>query len=190
DLNKIGKPLDKSEWEMSPPTVNAYYNPQMNNINFPAGILQPPYFDRSMDDAVNYGAIGSIIGHELTHGFDDQGRQFDADGNLKNWWTPDDEKNYNARAALIEKQFSGYIAVDMLHVNGKLTMDENIADLGGLKIAFLALQKSLQGKPRPLNLDGYTLEQRFFLAFAQGRRRNTRPEAVRLQFATDPRSPP
>ena len=190
NLKKIGKPIDRAEWGITAPTVDAYYNPNFNEIVFPAGILQPPYFDARADDATNYGSIGSIIGHELTHGFDDQGRQFDADGNLKNWWTPDDEKNYNARAALIEKQFSGYIAVDMLHVNGKLTMDENIADLGGLKIAYLALQKSLQGKPRPLNLDGYTLEQRFFLAFAQGRRRNTRPEAVRLQIATDPHSPP
>ena len=189
NLKKIGKPIDRTEWGMTPPTVDAYYNPNFNEIVFPAGILQPPFFDAHADDAVNYGGIGSIIGHELTHGFDDQGRQFDADGNLKNWWTAEDEKNYNARAALIEKQYSGYIAIDMLRINGKLTMGENIADLGGLKIAYLALQKSLEGKPRPPKIDGFTPEQRFFLAFAQGWRRNMRPEAVRLQIATDPHSP-
>ena len=189
NLKKIGKPIDRTEWGMTPPTVDAYYNPNFNEIVFPAGILQPPFFDARADDAVNYGGIGSIIGHELTHGFDDQGRQFDADGNLKNWWTTEDEKNYSARASLIETQYSGYIAIDMLHINGKLTMGENIADLGGLKIAYLALQKSLEGKPRPPKIDGYTPEQRFFLAFAQGWRRNTRPEAVRLQIATDPHSP-
>jgi putative endopeptidase len=190
NLKKIGKPIDRTEWGITTPTVDAYYNPNFNEIVFPAGILQPPFFDPNADDATNYGAIGSVIGHELTHGFDDQGRQFDADGNLKNWWTPEDEKNYNARAALMEKQYSGYIAVDTLHINGKLTMGENIADLGGLKIAYLALQKSLEGKPRPARIDEYTAEQRFFLAFAQGWRRNTRPERLRLQIATDPHSPP
>ncbi len=189
NLKKIGQPIDRTEWGMTPPTVDAYYNPNFNEIVFPAGILQPPFFDAKADDATNYGAIGSVIGHELTHGFDDQGRQFDADGNLKSWWTPEDEKNYGARAALIEKQYSGYIAVDMLKINGKLTMGENIADLGGLKIAYLALQKSLEGKPPPSKIGGYTAEQRFFLAFAQGWRRNMRPEAVRLQIATDPHSP-
>jgi putative endopeptidase len=190
NLKKIGQPIDRAEWGMTPPTVDAYYNPNFNEIVFPAGILQPPFFDPQADDATNYGGVGSVIGHELTHGFDDQGRQFDADGNLKNWWTPEDEKNYNTRAALIEKQYSDYIAIDMLHINGKLTMGENIADLGGLKIAYLAFQKSLEGKPRPPMIDGYTPEQRFFLAFAQGWRRNTRPEAVRLMIATDPHSPP
>jgi putative endopeptidase len=190
NLKKIGKPVDRAEWGITPPTVDAYYNPNFNEIVFPAGILQPPFFDPDADDAANYGGIGSVIGHELTHGFDDQGRQFDADGNLKNWWTPDDEKNYNARAALMEKQYSDYIAIDALHINGKLTMGENIADLGGLKIAYLAFQKSLEGKPRPPEIDGYTPEQRFFLAFAQAWRRNTRPEAVRLMIATDPHSPP
>ncbi len=189
NLKKIGKPIDRTEWGMTPPTVDAYYNPNFNEIVFPAGILQPPFFDPKADDATNYGAIGSIIGHELTHGFDDQGRQFDADGNLKNWWTPEDEKNYNARAALMEKQYDDYVAIDTLHINGKLTMGENIADLGGLKIAYLALQKSLEGKPRPEKIDGYTAEQRFFLAFAQGWRRNMRPEMVRLLIATDPHSP-
>jgi putative endopeptidase len=189
NLRKIGKPIDRSEWGMTPPTVDAYYNPNFNEIVFPAGILQPPFFDPNADDATNYGAIGSVIGHELTHGFDDQGRQFDADGNLKNWWTSEDEKNYNARAELMEKQYSDYIAVDQLRINGKLTLGENLADLGGLRIAYLALQKSLEGKPRPEKIDGYTAEQRFFLAFAQGWRRNSRPEVVRLMVATDPHSP-
>ena len=189
NLKKIGKPIDRSEWGISTPTVDAYYNPNFNEIVFPAGILQPPFFDSKADDATNYGAIGSVIGHELTHGFDDQGRQFDADGNLKNWWTAEDEKNYNARASLIDKQYSDYIAVDTLHINGKLTMGENIADLGGLKIAYLALQKALVGRPRPAKIDGYTPEQRFFLAFAQSWRRNTRPEMERLMIATDPHSP-
>lgn len=189
NLKKIGKPIDRAEWGVTTPTVDAYYDASFNEIVFPAGILQPPYFDAKADDATNYGGIGSIIGHELTHGFDDQGRHFDAAGNLKNWWTAEDERNYNTRAALIEKQFSNYIAMDTLRVNGKLTMGENIADLGGLKIAYLALQKSLEGKPRPPTIDGYTPEQRFFLAFAQKWRRNTRPEALRLQIATDPHSP-
>ena len=190
NLKKIGKPIDRTEWGITAPTVDAYYNPNFNEIVFPAGILQPPFFNPDADAASNYGGIGSVIGHELTHGFDDEGHQFDADGNLKNWWTPDDEKNYKARAALIEKQYSDYIALDDLHINGKLTMGENIADLGGLKIAYLAFQKSLEGKPRPPKIDGYTAEQRFFLAFAQAWRRNTRPEAVRLMIATDPHSPP
>jgi putative endopeptidase len=175
---------------MTPPTVDAYFNPNFNEIVFPAGILQYPFFDPAADDALNYGAIGTVIGHELTHGFDDQGRQFDAEGNLKNWWTADDEKNYNARASLVEKQFDQFIGIDDIHINGKLTLGENIADLGGLKIAYLALQKALEGKPRPANIDGFTPEQRFFIAFAQGWRRNSRPELVRLMLATDPHSPP
>ena len=189
NLKKIGKPIDRTEWGITTPTVDAYYNPNFNEIVFPAGILQPPFFDPKADDAINYGAIGSIIGHELTHGFDDQGRQFDADGNLKNWWTADDEKNYNGRAALIDKQYSDYVPIETLHINGKLTMGENIADLGGLKIAYLALQKALAGKPTPATIDGFTPEQRFFLAFAQSWRRNTRPEMVRQLIVTDPHSP-
>jgi putative endopeptidase len=189
NLKKIGKPIDRTEWGITTPTVDAYYNPNFNEIVFPAGILQPPFFDPKADDAMNYGAIGSIIGHELTHGFDDQGRQFDADGNLKNWWTAEDERNYNARAALIDKQYSDYVPIEALHINGKLTMGENIADLGGLKIAYLALQKALEGKPRPEKIDGFTPEQRFFLAFAQSWRRNTRPEMVRQLIVTDPHSP-
>jgi putative endopeptidase len=190
NINKIGKPVDRTEWSITTPTVDAYYNPNFNEIVFPAGILQPPFFDPTADDATNYGGVGSVIGHELTHGFDDQGRQFDAEGNLKDWWTAEDQKNYNQRAAIVEAQFNEYIPIEDLHINGKLTLGENIADLGGLKIAYLAFQKSLEGKPRPPVIDGFTPEQRFFLAFAQNWRRNTRPEALRLLIATDPHSPP
>jgi putative endopeptidase len=190
NLNKIGKPVDKTEWSITTPTVDAYYNPNFNEIVFPAGILQPPFFDPTADDAVNYGGVGAIIGHELTHGFDDQGRQFDAEGNLKDWWTAEDAKNYNARASIVETQYNEYVPLESLHVNGKLTLGENIADLGGLKIAYLAYQKSLEGKPRPAAIDGFTPEQRFFLSFAQNWRRNTRPESVRLMLQGDPHSPP
>jgi putative endopeptidase len=189
DVSKIGKPVDRKEWGMTPPTVNAYYNPSLNEIVFPAGILQPPFFDPEADDAVNYGAIGAVIGHEMTHGFDDQGRQFDPKGNLSNWWTPDDEANFKARAALIAQQFDSYEPLPGTHINGELTLGENIADLGGVKIAYLALERSLAGKPRTL-IDGFTPEQRFFIAFAQIWRENMRPEAERLQLATDPHSPP
>jgi putative endopeptidase len=190
NLNKIGKPIDRTEWGITTPTVDAYYNPNFNEIVFPAGILQPPFFDPAADDATNYGGVGSVIGHELTHGFDDQGRQFDAEGNLRNWWTAEDEKNYNARAQIVETQYNEFIPLESLHINGKLTLGENIADLGGLKIAYLAFQKSLEGKPRPQPIDGFTPEQRFFLAFAQNWRRNTRPETLRLMLLSDPHSPP
>ncbi len=190
NLAKIGKPVDRSEWGITAPTVNAYYNTSFNEIVFPAGILQPPFFDPQADDAYNYGAIGAVIGHELTHGFDDEGHQFDADGNLKSWWTAQDEKNYAARAEKIEKQFSAYIAVDAEHVNGKLTLGENIADLGGLKIAYLAWRKANAGKPDAPDAAGFTPEQRLFLGFAQSWRRNSRPEVLRLLIATDPHSPP
>ena len=190
NLNKIGKPVDRTEWGMTPTTVDAYYNPNYNEIVFPAAILQPPFFDVNADDATLYGGIGTIIGHELTHGFDDQGRQFDAEGNLKDWWTPQDEKNYDARAAVVEKQFDNYVAIDTLHINGKLTLGENIADLGGVKISYLAFKKSLEGKPQPAAIDGYTAEQRFFLAYAQTWKRLTRPESVRLMLSSDPHSPP
>jgi len=186
DLNKVGKPVDRSEWEMSPPTVNAYYNPQMNEIVFPAGILQPPFFDFQADDALNYGAMGSIIGHEMTHGFDDEGSQFDGQGNLKNWWTPDDQKNFEARGACIAKQFDGFAVEDKLHENGKLVEGESIADLGGLVIAYAAYEKSLQGKPRPQNMDGFTPEQRFFLGFAHSWAENLRPEYARMLTNVDP----
>jgi putative endopeptidase len=188
DLAKLGKPIDRNEWGMTPPTVNAYYSPTMNEMVFPAGVLQPPLFDVDADDASNYGNTGATIGHELTHGFDDEGRQYDADGNLKSWWTAQDEKNFLARSAMIEKQFDQYTPIDEIHINGKLTAGENIADLGGLKIAYRALQKALEGK-HPEPIDGLTAEQRFFVAFAQSYRENIRPERLRLQLATDPHSP-
>jgi len=190
NLAKIGHAVDRAEWGITPPTVDAYYNPSFNEIVFPAGILQPPFFDAGADDASNYGGIGAVIGHELTHGFDDQGRQFDARGNLKPWWTPEDEKRYNERAAVVEKQFSGYVPIESLHINGKLTMGENIADLGGVKIAYLAFHKALARHPAPRVTDGFTPDQRFFIAYAQGWRRNQRPENIRLMLATDPHSPP
>jgi predicted metalloendopeptidase len=190
DLGKIGKPVDRGEWEMTPPTVNAYYNPNLNEIVFPAGILQPPFFDAAADDAVNYGAIGMVIGHELTHGFDDQGRKYDAAGNLRDWWQPADERTYKERAALLAGQYGGYVAVDDLKVNGELTLGENIADLGGLKIAYLALEKTLRGKPPAPKVDGFTPEQRFFLSYAQVWRGLMRPEAMRLMVKTNPHSPP
>jgi len=187
ELGKIGKPLDKSEWEMSPPTVNAYYDPQMNNINFPAGILQPPFFDRGMDDAVNFGAIGMVIGHELTHGFDDHGRQFDAHGNLKDWWTPEDAKEFEKRAACIVEQYGGYAAVGDLKLNGKLTLGENVADNGGMRIAYRALMDMLgDGKAEPIG--GFTPAQRFFLGHAQVWCANISEEEARLRAQTDTHS--
>ncbi|MES2572324.1 MAG: M13 family metallopeptidase, partial [Verrucomicrobiota bacterium] len=156
-LAKIGKPIDKTEWHMTPPTVNAYYSPNRNEIVFPAGILQPPFFDAKADDAVNYGGIGAVIGHEMTHGFDDQGRQYDADGNLKNWWTDADLKRFKERSDAIVKQFDEYVAIDELRVIGSLTQGENIADLGGLKIAYDALEMALARKPaeeRQRKIDG------------------------------------
>jgi putative endopeptidase len=189
-LAKIGKPVDRGEWTMTPPTVNAYYNASRNEIVFPAGILQPPFFDPKADDAVNYGGIGMVIGHELTHGFDDSGRRFDAEGNLRDWWTPEDAKKFKERAALIAAQYDSYTILDNLHINGKLTLGENIADLGGLKIAYLALHKALKDKPAPPKTDGFTPEQRYFLAFAQLWRYKIRPAAARVRIATDPHSPP
>ena len=189
NLNKLGKPVDRAEWGMAAQIVNAYYNPQLNEIVFPAGILQPPFFDPKADDATNYGAIGMIIGHEITHGFDDEGRQFDADGNLKEWWKPEDAERYNARATVVEKQYDQYSGVDGLKLNGKLTLGENIADLGGLKIAYLALQKALANK-QVGPIDGMTPDQRFFISYAQGWRNLTRPEQERVYITTDPHSPP
>lgn len=186
-LAKIGKPVDKTEWGMTPPTVNAYYNALMAEIVFPAGILQPPYFDLNADDAVNYGAIGGVIGHEMSHGFDDQGRKFDLKGNMADWWTAEDAKNYMQRATCVEEQFSAFRAEEVeMNQNGKLVLGESIGDLGGLKIAWLAFQKSLEGKPRPADIDGFTAEQRFFLGWAQVWGRNQRPEAIRQQILTDP----
>jgi putative endopeptidase len=186
DLTKIGKPVDRTEWGMTPPTVNAYYNPKMNEIVFPAGILQPPFFDARADDAVNYGGIGAVIGHEMTHGFDDQGRKFDANGNLTNWWTDEDLKNYNQRAECVEKQFDNYEVMPGLRENGKLVLGESIADLGGLTIAYKAFEKTLEGKPRPPKIDGFTPEQLFFIAFAHIWAANDRPAFERLMVNTNP----
>ncbi len=188
-IHKIGKPVDKSEWLMSAPSVNAYYDPTTNTINFPAGILQPPFFDADADDAVNYGAIGVVIGHEMTHGFDDQGRQFDADGNLRDWWTAADAKNFTALAQGLITQYSAYEPLPNQRLSGSLTQGENIADIGGLKIAYLALEHSIQGKPR-VKIDGYTPEQRFFLAFAQAWHDKRQTAYAKIALATDPHSPP
>jgi len=186
---QIGRPTDRGEWRMTPPTVNAFYSPVHNTINFPAGILQPPFFDPSWDDAVNYGAIGAVIGHEMTHGFDDQGRKFDPRGNLRDWWTEDDAKAYRARSEKIEAQYAAYTVLDTMHLNGKLTLGENTADLGGLAIAFAAFQRELKAKGSPGLIEGFTPEQRFFLAYARIWRRVSRDEALRQQVLTDPHSP-
>ncbi len=186
-LDKVGKPVDRGEWGMTPRTNNAYYNPQMNDINFPAGILQPPYFDPQADDAVNYGEIGATIGHEMTHGFDDQGRQYDGQGNRRNWWTAQDTANFAQRAQGIVAQYSAYAPLPGLHLNGELTQGENIADIGGLKIAYLALEKALGNTPRT-KIDGFTPEQRFFIAYGQSWRTLERPEGVRVRLTSDPHS--
>jgi putative endopeptidase len=189
DLDKIGKPVDRTQWEMTPPTVNAYYNPSLNEIVFPAGVLQPPFFDAKADDAVNYGGIGMVIGHELTHGFDDQGRKFDSDGNLRDWWTAQDAETYKQRAQEIREQYSKYVPIDDLKINGEQTLGENIADLGGLKISFLAFKKTLKDKPAPAKIDGFTAEQRFFLSHAMLWRAAVRDEFLRRQVRTDYHSP-
>jgi predicted metalloendopeptidase len=189
-LTKIGKPVDRGEWGMTPPTVNAYYNPNRNEIVFPAGILQPPFFDPKADDAVNYGGIGAVIGHEMTHGFDDRGRQYDAVGNLRDWWSPESAKAYIERSKAIVGQYSGYEPLPGLHINGELTQGENIADIGGVKLAYMALQKALAKKSGASEkIDGFTPEQRFFLAFAQIWRNNQRDEDLKLRLNTDPHSP-
>ncbi len=188
DLAKIGKPLDRGEWGMTPPTVNAYFNAQMNDINFPAGVLQPPLYDPKMDDAPNYGNTGGTIGHELTHGFDDEGRLFDAKGNLKDWWTKDDAKAFEERAQCIVDQYSQYPIVDDIKINGKLTNGEDIADLGGLVLAWIAWKAETAGKnlePR----EGFSPEQRFFIGYAQWACENDRPENLRVKALTDPHSP-
>jgi len=186
DWSKVGKPVDRMEWIMSPPTVNAYYNPQINEIVFPAGILQPPFFDPEADDALNYGAMGSVIGHEMTHGFDDQGAKFGPTGNLANWWSDADLKAFQQRAQCVIDQFNGFEVEKGLNQNGKLVVGESIADLGGLVIAYAAFQKSMEGKPRPANVDGFTPEQRFFLGYARGWTNNIRPEFARLLVLGDP----
>jgi putative endopeptidase len=192
DRNKIGKPVDRSEWGMTPPTVNAYYDPTQNNINFPAGILQPPFFSNTASDAVNYGAIGAVVGHELTHGFDDEGRQFDADGNLRDWWTAEDEKRFKEKADCLVKEYSGFSPVPGLHINGELTLGENTADNGGVRLAYMALLDDLAKKGTPLTqkTGEYTEAQQFFLGYAQDWCENMRPEEVRLLTQTDPHSPP
>jgi endothelin-converting enzyme/putative endopeptidase len=188
DINKIGKPVNHGEWDISPPTVDAYYNPQMNDINFPAGVLQPPLYDAKMDDAPNYGDTGGTIGHELTHGFDDEGSQFDAHGNLKDWWTKEDREKFDARTRCVEDQYSGYVAVDDVHLNGTLTLGENVADLGGELLAYMAWKdKNKEAQLKPV--DGLTPEQRFFIGFAQWDCANDRPEDLRVRAMTDPHSP-
>jgi putative endopeptidase len=186
EMAKIGKPTDREEWGMTPPTVNAYYRSNNNEIVFPAGILQPPFYDPLRDDAMNYGGIGAVIGHELTHGFDDQGSKFDPAGNLVNWWTAEDLKNFQERGDCIAKQFDGYFVEPGLHENGKLVEGESIADLGGATIALAAFHKSLEGKPEPAPTGGFTPDQRFFLAFAHVWANNSRPEFKRLLVATNP----
>ncbi len=185
-LDKVGKPLDRTEWGMTPPTVNAYYRSSMNEIVFPAGILQPPFYDPKADDAFNYGGMGAVIGHEITHGFDDQGSKFDAKGNLKDWWSAEDLKNFKERSQCVSDQFDGYVVDGDLHENGKLVLGESIADLGGLTISYAAYEKSLQGKPRPADKDGFSPEQRFFLGWAQVWGANMRLENARLLTNTDP----
>jgi endothelin-converting enzyme/putative endopeptidase len=188
DWHKLGKPVDLNEWGMTPPTVNAYFNPQMNDINFPAGVLQPPLYDPKMDDAPNYGNTGATIGHELTHAFDDEGRQFDAKGNLRDWWTPADAKGFEERISCLRDQYAQVVVVDDLHINSKLTSGEDVADLGGTLLAYIAWKKQTEGmdlQPR----DGFTPDQRFFIGMAQWACSNERPENERLQVATDPHSP-
>lgn len=189
-LNKIGKPLDKREWQMTPPTVNAYYDPTENNINFPAGILQPPFYDFKADDAVNFGGIGAVIGHELTHGFDDQGALFDAEGNLKNWWTPADQKAFNERTECIVKEYDNFVAIDDVHVRGKLTLGENTADNGGLRIAHMALLSSIMASGKaPEKIDGFSPEQRLFLGWGQIWCQNQSEQIARLLAQTNEHSP-
>ncbi len=190
-IAKIGKPVDRADWGMTPQTVNAYYNPSMNEIVFPAAILQPPFFDAKADDALNYGGIGAVIGHEMSHGYDDQGSQFDAKGNFQNWWTDEDRQAFEARTDKLVRQFDDYVAIDGLHVKGKLTLGENIADLGGLNIAWDALQIALKAAPAEAaeKIDGFSEEQRFFLNWATVWRRNFQPAELKLRLNTDPHAP-
>ena len=187
-INKLGKPIDRSEWFMTPQTVNAYYNPVNNEIVFPAAILQPPFFHIDADDAVNYGGIGAVIGHELGHGFDDQGAKFDGDGNLRNWWTDADKVEFEKRGKQLVEQYNQYEPLPGLKVNGELTLGENIGDLGGLTVALRAYKLSLAGKEAPV-IDGFTGEQRFFLSWSQAWKIKMREEAARNQLMTDPHSP-
>ena len=188
NINKLGKPIDKTEWGMTAPTVNAYYSAQKNEIVFPAGILRLPFFDFKADDAINYGGIGAVIGHEMTHGFDDQGRQYDADGNLNDWWTKADADEFKKRADEVVKQYNAYTMLDTLHVNGRLTLGENLADLGGLSIAYEAFKNTKEGKGNK-KIDGFTPDQRFFLNWSQIWRNNILPEAAAQRILTDSHSP-
>ncbi|MFI5136788.1 MAG: M13 family metallopeptidase [Sphingobacteriales bacterium] len=187
-VSQINKPVDKTRWGMTPPTVNAYYNPVNNEIVFPAGILQFPFFDFGADDAVNYGGIGGVIGHEMTHGFDDEGRQYDADGTLRDWWTKDDADKFKTRADQVVAQYNAFTVVDTLHVNGRLTLGENLADLGGLNVAYAAFKKTKEGHSHK-KINGFTPDQRFFLAWAQVWRSSQRPESAAQRILTDPHSP-
>ena len=187
---RVGHAVDRTEWGMTPPTINAYYSPSMNEIVFPAGILQPPFFDANMDEAVNYGAIGVVIGHEITHGYDDQGRKYDANGNLNNWWTDDDAKQFEARTQKVVDEYNAFEPLPGLHVNGKLTLGENLADIGGISIAYDALERYLATNPQQRKLiDGFTPEQRFFISFSQIWRTNARDAEVRRLVTVDPHSP-
>jgi putative endopeptidase len=189
-INRPGSPVDTTEWGITVPTVNAYYDPTKNEMVFPAGALAPQTFDPKADDAANYGALGgSWAGHELTHGFDDEGRHFDAKGNLRDWWTPSDSVHFTKEAQKVVDQFNGYIQVDTFHVNGKLTLGENIGDYGGLLTAYDALQRALARNGRPRNIDGFTPEQRFFLGYAQTWRIHTRPESAKSRVTVDPHAP-
>ena len=188
EIGKVGKPIDRDEWFMTPQTVNAYYNPGLNEIVFPAAILQPPFFDVDADDAVNYGGIGAVIGHEISHGFDDSGRQYDGDGNLRDWWTADDAARFKTLADRLVAQYDAYTVLDGEHLNGRLTLGENIGDLSGLAVAYRAYQLALGGKPAPV-IDGYTGAQRFYLGWSQSWRWKYRDNNLRMRLVTDPHSP-
>ena len=189
NMNKLGKPIDREEWGMTPQTINAYYSPSMNEVVFPAAILQPPFFNMKADDAVNYGGIGAVIGHEITHGFDDQGRKYDGNGNMRDWWTEDDVKRFDKRAQVVIDQYNQFVPIDTLHINGELTLGENIADIGGLTVSYNAYQLSLNGDEAPI-LNGFTGNQRVFIGWAQGWRFKARDEYLRNQVLTDPHSYP
>ncbi|HET7233529.1 MAG TPA: M13 family metallopeptidase, partial [Longimicrobium sp.] len=188
DVAKIGKPTDRTEWFTTPQRISGSYSASLNVLTYPAAKFQPPFFDPEADDAVNYGALGSTIGHEISHGFDDEGRQYDADGNRRDWWTAEDAARFNERAERMVEQYNGYVVVDTVHINGKLTLGENIADMGGVTLSYYALQRALRGKPRTL-IDGLTPEQRFFISWAQNWRETNRDTRLRTQVRTDPHSP-
>jgi putative endopeptidase len=190
ELGKVGKAVDKEEWEMTPPTVNAYYEPTMNEMVFPAGILQEPFYGKDQTPALNFGAIGMVVGHELTHGFDDEGRQFDAEGNLRDWWTGPVSAEFDKRTACVAQQYDDYVAVDDMHIKGKLTLGENIADLGGVKLSFATFERAAKDHPSTPSAGGFTPAQQFFVGFAQSWCANYRPESLRLLVATNPHSPP